>query len=431
MATACTHCGAINPDDARYCNRCGALLGVAGDASPPPQEDAADSPPPATAAASETESGGIPDPGEAMGPGGPRPLEAEQPAPLSSPPPTLPGGGSVAFPREQAGGAFLEPVVISGELTGLPHRPTILAAPGLGGDQARLVRALFQEDPLLSQPAAAPRPAGPSFRVPWIILLLALALVIPALAGGSGANEAGEGDASERFTAVGTAYDLLAALPEGAPVLVYWAYDPATAGEVDLAALPVVSHLLERRARSLVVTTLPAALPTARRLYAEAAAGLQASGAGRLAAPWLNDGAFLTGGAAALPLVAQDLDRALGLPAEAPAPLLALVFAAQPEEVQYWLELVQPVNALDVVAVTGAAGDPMLRPYLAGGQLSGLVAGFDGAAAYQALRSVPLGAPAAARLDLQSRLQNWGGAVLLLVLLLGNLAHWLGGGRRG
>jgi hypothetical protein len=146
---------------------------------------------------------------------------------------------------------------------------------------------------------------------------------------------------------------------------------------------------------------------------------------------WEGEGAFLTGGAAALPLVAQDLDRALGLAAGADAPLLAVVFAAQPEDVQQWLELVQPVNALDVVAVTGAAGDPALRPYLASGQLAGLVAGFDGARAYQSLRDTPLDAPDRARLDLQSGLQSWGGAVLLLVLLLGNLAYYVGRASRG
>lgn len=431
MAVACTHCGASNPDAAIYCNRCGALLGAAGEVPPapeslPPQqaqgEEGADAAARADAAREET----------ILDDAGPAPLpQVEQQS--AEAPPARPGG-IVSFPREQPGGGFLEPVVISGELSGLPQRRVLPVVPGMDADSARAVRVFFQEDPLLSQPAAAPRAAGPSFRIGWISLLLLLALVIGTLAGGEGsAGSAGDDPALgvQPLAGAGAAYETLAALPEGAPVLVYWAYDPAAAGELDLAALPVVSHLLERRARALVVTTLPAGLPTARRLYAAAATGLQSSGAGRLAAPWFGDGAFLTGGAAALPLVAQETERALGLPAETPAPLLAVVFAAQPEDVQHWLELVQPVNALDVVAVTGAAGDPMLRPYLASGQLAGLVAGFDGAYAYQAQRSVALDAPAAARLDLQRRLQNWGGAVLLLALLAGNAAQALARERRG
>jgi hypothetical protein len=343
----------------------------------------------------------------------------------------------VPFPREQPGGpggpagALLDPVVISGELAGLPQRRVLPAAPGLDVDRARLVRALFQEDPLLSQAAAAPRPAGPSFRVPWIILLLGLALFIPALAGGAAPGGVAPAAGDPRLAPAQAAYQAIEALPLGSTALVYWAYDPATAGEIDLAALPVVSHLLQRDARSVVVTTLPIGLPTARRLYAAAASGLQANGAGRLPAPWAGDGAFLTGGTAALPLVAQDLGAAAGQTDDAPSPLLALVFAAQPEDVQHWLELVQPVNALDVVAVTGAAGDPALRPYLATGQLVGLVSGFDGAQAYQSLRATPLDAPAQARLDVQSSLQSWGAAVLLLVLLLGNLAYYVGRARRG
>lgn len=426
----CTHCGATNPDDARSCRRCGALLGAAGESPPPPPEDLPTEPPgeaPKPPEAPENTAGVAPSP--------------EPEAPL---PPTPPQAGeAVLFPREQPGqpgqsgssrsqpGAFLDPVIISGELAGLPQRRVLPTAPGLDADRARLVRALFQEDPLLSQAAAAPRAAGPSFRVPWIILLLGLALLLPALAGGGATGGVGPVAGDPRAAPAQAAYGAISALPVGATALVYWAYDPATAGELDLAALPVVSHLLERDARSLVVTTLPTGLPTARRLYAQAAAGLQAAGAGRLPAPWANDGAFLTGGATALPLVAQDLDRALGLGADAPSPLLAIVFAAQPEDVQHWLELVQPVNALDVVAVTGAAGDPGLRPYLAGGQLVGLVSGFDGARAYQSLRDTPLDAADQARSDLQSGLQSWGGAVLLLVILLGNLAYYVGRAARG
>ena len=100
------------------------------------------------------------------------------------------------------------------------------------------------------------------------------------------------------------------------------------------------------------------------------------------------------------------------------------------EDVQQWLEMVQTETQLPVIAFTGAGADPIVRPYLASGQLAGLVSGFDGAAAYQQLRDRRFGRLPSTRYTAQLIAQNWGHIALILLLLLGNLrALWLGGKR--
>jgi hypothetical protein len=106
-------------------------------------------------------------------------------------------------------------------------------------------------------------------------------------------------------------------------------------------------------------------------------------------------------------------------------PALVVTFAAEAEQVQHWLEQVQPLSRTPVIAVTGAAADPILRPYLDSGQLAGLVSGFDGAATY-ARKLDPFADPDAnPTLIRQIVLQNWGHLALLAAIALGNLAALL------
>jgi hypothetical protein len=174
----------------------------------------------------------------------------------------------------------------------------------------------------------------------------------------------------------------------------------------------------------MVLTLLPAGLGSARRLYADAVAGLDESALITVLDNWAGDGVYLTGGAAALPLIAADPAQALSFVApQPPRPQLALLVAATAEDVQQWLEIVQPRNRMAAVAVTTAAADPVLRPYLQSGQLAGLVSGFDGAAGYQSLRAQALRAAAQRQQTLVVDAQNWGALALLLLVVAGNLAR--------
>jgi len=176
-------------------------------------------------------------------------------------------------------------------------------------------------------------------------------------------------------------------------------------------------HLLERQAQLEIVTLLPNGAATARRLVADA----QRAAATSVAVPVR----FLSGGAPALGLLAQNRTAAnwqqRRQTTAAPIPELVVVFAAQSEDVQQWLEQVQPVLVTPVVAVTAAAADPGLRPYWQSGQLAGLVSGFDGAYHY-ARRNDDTLTRTQELLSLQLlAAQNSGAVAILVCVALGNL----------
>lgn len=234
---------------------------------------------------------------------------------------------------------------------------------------------------------------------------------------------------------------MIDSLPPDAVVLVYWAYDPATAGELDLAARPIIRHLLEQRARLVGVSSLPAGPATARRVVDQVRQTRDAGGYFSEASrnPWPVHVTFLPGGVSTLPLVATDPATALGLdPNEAGTqdllvrpPVLSVVLAAQTDDVQQWLEQVQTRMGIPVVAVVGAGADPLLRPFMDSGQLRGLVSGFDGAYHYNRRVGVPPASAEARGLAQQVNAQNWAHGAILLLLVLGNLAALVGRGGRG
>ena len=283
------------------------------------------------------------------------------------------------------------------------------------------------QDPTLLN--SAPLQLGrqwPALRLPWLFILLGLLVGIPIfmLFG----RPVG---AVQQWPGVVEAHTIVQNLAPNVPVLILWAYDPATADEMDLVALPLAAHLLDRQSQPIIVSLLPNGPATARRLFGRAIAGLP----GNQAQPERTrtlDGTFLPGGATVLPLLAQNLRIALVGQTEhssvyLPNPLtqrpaLAIVVAATAEDVQQWLEVVQPLQQIPVVAFTSAGADPILRPYLESGQLSGLVSGFDGAVAYQQLRTQPLSRGEETVYRLQLVFQNWGHLAFLLVIVLGNLA---------
>jgi hypothetical protein len=99
-----------------------------------------------------------------------------------------------------------------------------------------------------------------------------------------------------------------------------------------------------------------------------------------------------------------------------------LVVADRFEPVQRWLEQVQPLNNVPVVAITSAAAGPAVRPYLDSGQLVGLVSGYNGSLGYQELILRPLNRAQQLSLWRQVTGHNWALVLLLLVILAGNLA---------
>jgi hypothetical protein len=333
---------------------------------------------------------------------------------------------------------LLEPVRVFSEATDeAAGAETALLPPsttqGLNADQLRRLRNLMSEEPVLVESVRTlTLPVAPVLRAPGIFLLLGLLLLLAfVLAPAPVAQPA------PPWPGVQEAFATIAALPDDAPVLLVWGYDPATAAELDLLALPLVAQLIAQRNPSIIVSLLPNGPATARRLFAQVTAPEVEVRPLQLAAAdeQIVENTFLPGGAA-FPLIAQDLalgvnvapgvSAAAVVAAVAEGPALTIILAAQAEEVQQWLEQAQPVNRLPVVAFTSAAADPILRPYLASRQLAGLVSGFDGAQAYQQLSGIALPPASAERLNRQLSGQTWGQAAFLLVLILGNLAALFG-----
>lgn len=419
----CPHCGTANRAGSNYCNNCGANLGA--ESPPPPAEPTP--PAPLDPAAQElTQDQPWLQPA----------VEEEADDPPEEAAPAEPFNRRLV-PNVQG---LLEPVRVfnlaSDEET--PAPPPELSL-DLGAEQLRRLRNLMSEEPVLREPAPTTfLPHFPKVRIPWIFALIAAFVFLSfwiRLPGTAALT-------AKQWPGVAEAVALIDALPPGAPVLLVWGYDPATAGELELLALPVAAHLAARETQNLVVSLLPNGMASARRLFAQLAAPQTLQPALRLAIgeQQFAQGEFLPGNAA-LPLLGQDLPRGLNLPADevgassllAPdtAPVLTILLAAQAEDVQHWLEQVSPLDHVPVLAFTSAAADPVLRPYWTSGQLQGLVSGFDGAWSYQQVSAISLPPAAQARFDRQLIQQRWGIIAFLVMIGLGNLAALFGRGRDG
>lgn len=437
---ACPHCGTRNPPGSNFCNRCGASLST--EFEPPALDPAAPLEDHSGAEAFE----GLDD----------RPEPPHKPEVT----PVIAGrtGGDedeewfdddspvlehVLFPDELTAGAtpiYLESVAIAGEGSTGEEPPAQAASTAAAGDGEhwRVIRAIMREEPTLAGAAAQPVTPGPNLRPLWIVLLVLAAAILPFIGNAAlppdGAAPIVDVAAPpvEVSAPVRAAWNAIQSLTLGDSVLVLWQYDPATAGEVGLPALPVVSHMLGRDLQSQVISLLPAGLGSARRLYDAAVQGMDESAMKTVTAGWIGSGVYLTGGATALPLVASQPDTLFSTtPVQPVTPRLVIIFASRMEDVRTWLEIVQPVNHLPVVAVTTAAADPVLLPYVQSGQLAGLVSGFDGAAAYQSLRDEPLSATAQRRQQLVTQAENWGALALIVIALAANLARVFWRERRG
>ena len=422
----CPHCGTSNRAGSNFCNRCGTDLRAE------PVEPVADDRPagnaPETAAGAAERAGTTPA-STASPPS--TSFDAEQPWLEAG----FTGADDVPFEPEDEDLAvlddlaplpvpaarlvsgvqgLLEPIRVAaipheegGQSAALPH-----AGAALDNEQMRRVRALLADEPVLASVPANPQPRRPSLWLPWVFLIVGLAVVLPLWLGWAPLP-----GAPHLWRGVDAAYRTVERLPAGATVQLFWAYDPATAGELDLLSAPMTRHLLQRAVTLDAVTLLPNAPATAQRVVDQLLAQ-RLPDLAPVGRQYSLDVRFLPGGATVLPLLGQR-DAAL-----------AVVIAARAEDVQYWLEQVAPVNRVPVVAVTAAAADPVLRPYLDSGQLVGLVSGFDGSYHYTELMADAPDSGYVRAMRLQVAGQNYGMLAILAIIVLGNLAALLLGRRQ-
>lgn len=454
--THCPHCGTANRAGSNFCNGCGTDLR---ESAPPPQAPATDDETPAAVTPSDSPTPSLPEQTPPAQPPAAIPpvsdaltdqpwlrlefagedeeddadLDSESEVDSDSDSDDVDFGEGRRLVTAIQG--LLTPIRIATNIPDdapVPPARIVPTVDDLSNDQLRLIRGLMSEQPALVNYQVRPalRPPRP-LRISWIFALLGLAVGLPAflfLAGPVGEPH--------RWTGVEDAYLTIQAVAPGTLVVVYWAYDPATAGEIDLAMQPVMRHLLQRRARLAVVSTTPGGIATAERLIAQVRAEQGSTNlalAADLGQPITF--AFLPGGAASLPLLARDpavalLENIMVVTPEQREDLVSqpgLVIAAAPqaEDAQHWLEQAQALAHTPVIAVTAAGADPILRPYLDSNQLSGLVSGFDGAYAYRRLLDPFIAPENIPTLLPHIVLQNWGHFAVLAVIALGNLAALL------
>ena len=455
----CPHCGLSNPIDAQFCVHCGTNLArtqlppapagepsdepgafVADQEEAPPRAGEEDTGRFAAAPASDPtysrtwphSAGEEEDAAQVSGQGESQPAAA-QPDPLFA---DLGGLLEPADPlayttsRAAASDPFRSPAhPLSSELN-------------VNEEERRQLRQLFSEDlplavganPDLASTTAEPAIGGSGLqRQPWLEWILLLGLTGALL---WGAQTPTGGTGPHALPGLEQAHRQIETLRPNSLVLVNWAYDPATAGEMDLVAQPVIEHLLHKQASLIVVSQLPGGPAMARRVIARAEETVRRPARAQIAANQIIEGGFLPGGAASLPLL--GIAPARTLPVDPrwvdlrgrfsiaglvdTGPVLTLVIAARAEDVRRWLEQVQPINHGTVIAVTSAVADPALRPFLHSGQLAGLVSGWDGGNAYLRRSERTRSVAEQARSSRLINGHNWGIGILFVVILLGNLA---------
>lgn len=247
---------------------------------------------------------------------------------------------------------------------------------------------------------AIPRevPAVPSQAPQYIYRLVIAAVLIVALLAGMVFTDLRIFPAPQPTpadTGLLNLFNQIEALPPAAPVLLAVDYEPGLSGEMQMAASSVIEHLMQRDVRLVIVSTVPTGPLLANDLL-------------RLVHPRKNiydltqrvgNLSYLPGGTTSLLEFAKNPSRAAplaydGSPAwDTPALTgiaeisdfsLVLVLTDSAETGRAWVEQVQPLlKDTPLSMVASAQAGPMLLPYHASGQITGLLSGFLGGAMYE------------------------------------------------
>ena len=310
-----------------------------------------------------------------------------------------------------------EPVITSGALHDPAHRvpasllPEHLSAPERGeapqpegtpaaaiaaGAAAATVASETPDDAPASsaRPARAPTfvsspsPEGRSYALPIIAGIFFLLILFGSLWNLMAAAEA------PLRPSVKNAYAFIEILPPNARVLLAWDYDPATQGEIQLLAQPILQHLRRKGARMAFMSLRPFgpnvaddALALSNRLRPlDASAGPPPASFG-----------FIPGESAALrsltlsPVIASNRPamsaQSTGLhPAQTiDAFDLIIEFSSDVASAQEWVEQTAARSQTPLLVAASGAAAPALRPYEQTRQIKALLSGYPDALAYEIL----------------------------------------------
>lgn len=255
-------------------------------------------------------------------------------------------------------------------------------------------------------------------QLPVLSLALLLAVIVPLVL------RLGLFNPPASRTVVDYLLTIEALAPESA-VLVAFDYEGGVVADLEPAAAATLRHLNARGSHIVAVSTAPQGAALAQRLWPRvsvegAGYGERFVNLGYLPGSELGLRSLLTQGFADqqeivnhVPL--RDLPIGRTVPGWESVALIVVV-SSESSDVQRWVEQIGSQRPdLPLLAVTTAAAEPVLQPYVATGQLRGLLGGITAAAAYEQA----LGAPPTAlrRLDALTI----AAALFALVIVLGNL----------
>jgi len=225
----------------------------------------------------------------------------------------------------------------------------------------------------------------------WTLSLLMLAIVFSTVFLRTQIFSLPRGIPSE----VGRAIQVAQSIPENAPLLVAFDYEPARAGEMEAAAAPLFDNLLLlKHPRLTFISTSETGSVLAERFIAGPLAvhnyqsGVTYSNLGYLPGGQLGIRAF-----AQNPSVISSSDIS-GQPAWASAPLQGVTSLNQftaiilitdnADAARVWVEQTQGLRGdIPFIVISSAQAAPMIQPYYDSGQVTGIVPGLYGGAIFE------------------------------------------------
>ncbi len=364
----CPKCGAENPDDATVCQQCGEPLSAAG---PPPR------------LLSQIQ-GLIPaEPVITSG----RRHDPQQPLPLASLPEQLPA----PQPEKESQKTSGKPVaaIAAGAAAGMAKtagKPT--------PEEEEEVEETAAAPPPPSQTSSPPPPPAPPSQPKIKALPIIAAVIFAVILLGSVWHGLTPSKTPVR-PGVKDAYTFIEILPAHARVLLSWDYDPATQGELQLLAQPMLTHLQQKRA-SLVFMSLRPFGPSVAADALAFSRRWQPPGMIGAGSPPVEFG-FIPGESAALrslalsPVIASNQPvvsaAASGInPAQTiDAFDLIIEFSSDMASSQQWVEQIAARSHTPLIVAASGAMAPALRPYEQTRQIRVLLAGYPDALAYEGL----------------------------------------------
>ncbi|GAB4484949.1 MAG: hypothetical protein OHK0010_02800 [Anaerolineales bacterium] len=268
--------------------------------------------------------------------------------------------------------------------------------------QAALLERLLASE--TESKAVAPPEKGALLRpLRWTLFaILTLAVLIPSIFGTRALTTPML--ATDPNVPFNKFYNTLAnAVPDGALILVVTDYQPGFAGEIEQAAVPVITHLIRKNAQMAFLSTSPVSLEMGERLLQKSRAFYARNGQ---QAPSYLPGkqylflGYLPGGAAGVKAFAEQPQRLTGVDSlsgdlwqtdmlrEKMTDISGfdaiLILTDDPDNGRLWIEQTGArLGNTPMLMVTSAQAGPMIQPYAASGQLSGLVVGLEGGALYE------------------------------------------------